>query len=801
MTIKRVLAKMTGHLALLGAVACGASSDTDDDASIDMPKSVEPAINDDLLATGASRETRAEALQAITVPCSAPTADQVRVASTSGTSICLGDGVYNTASEFSTPDDSVDYVTLGSNMTAYLYDLPSLQGRPYQVLTTGFLPQTIRSLASSIVVRHKVQCGQPAANEVVLYVDAPPGDEWPTTTCARLGVGEYRDAFEMGIPNDSLSAIAVGANVQVDAFQDARFGGSMTNYPTSITAVTTAWNDVISSLKVRWARNCPAPAFNEVVFWENANFSGRCTKLKVGNYKGAADMGFPNDALSAVQAGSVGVEAGLYVDANYGSYIGSVQSGAVPAAVNDLTSSVRVRWAGYAGGCPEPKPNQVTIYRDSWYQGPCKVLDEGDYAGPDQFGIDNDSVSSVKVGGSVNLVLYKDANYGGQMFNTRTSGELVLGVDPNGTATNFADTTSSLRVVPRHLMNPYASVSKPLLVLKCKGAGVPEDTGSQAYLEDLLTATGKGTGNFYDYFTEQTYGTWNLTSVTFKGWYTMVSIPQGTPRIVVAQRCVEAAASAGFTFNEANYASVIILTNWSPLDDGATGYGAKRVVIHAGNWTNLMYLTHEVGHAFGLTHSRSTSNPVDYQERWDLMSAGNVFATSGAYGTAAPGLNAFYRKAMGVIQPSRRIVLPNDLMAHTYTLVPLADNALPGYHYVEVPAAIAGVKLLVSFRMRTGFDSAFPTAQSVFIHEDRNDGFSYVVDSSPGAEFTSSEQYSRGAVKITVMGTSDINGAVVKFEPRAPCQGGFMCCNKWYCPPDAVSDHLPAARTMTTMRR
>lgn len=57
--------------------------------------------------------------------------------------------------------------------------------------------------------------------------------------------------------------------------------------------------------------------------------------------------------------------------------------------------------------------NQVKLFADVNYQGPCVTLDIGNYSRP-TFGIANDSISSLKVGANVQVVLCQDDDFGGE---------------------------------------------------------------------------------------------------------------------------------------------------------------------------------------------------------------------------------------------------------------------------------------------------------------------------------------------------------------------------------------------------
>lgn len=65
--------------------------------------------------------------------------------------------------------------------------------------------------------------------------------------------------------------------------------------------------------------NCDGPADNEVIVYEDifsSNGGGKCVKLKPGEYKTAAEMGFANDSMSSIKVG-VNVRATVCDNENF----------------------------------------------------------------------------------------------------------------------------------------------------------------------------------------------------------------------------------------------------------------------------------------------------------------------------------------------------------------------------------------------------------------------------------------------------------------------------------------------------
>lgn len=144
-------------------------------------------------------------------------------------------------------NDHTRSLKVGANVTATLYENDNYQGRQ-----SDFGPSDVADLrdtqisydTSSVEVRWK-QCN-PNADQIALFMD----DNF-TGRCVQKGIGEYPNPGEIGLPNDSISSVKVGANVRAilcknDGFNDCeeleRDDGHLGDNPIG--------NDTISSVKV-----------------------------------------------------------------------------------------------------------------------------------------------------------------------------------------------------------------------------------------------------------------------------------------------------------------------------------------------------------------------------------------------------------------------------------------------------------------------------------------------------------------------------------------------------------------------
>jgi hypothetical protein len=130
---------------------------------------------------------------------------------------------------------------------------------------------------------------------------------------------------------------------------------------------------------------------------------------------------------------------------------------------------------------------------------------------------------------------------------------------------------------------------------------------------------------------------------------------------------------------------------------------------------------HEMGHAFGLSHSRtdgeftsacSGGDPADYTDWWDIMSINCAFSASDpSYGFSGPGLNAWNMRSLHWLDESRIWkATPNTDFSERVRLLPLHQRNHPvtqGVLGAELPGVGADSAYLVEFRVPEAWDAAF----------------------------------------------------------------------------------------------
>jgi hypothetical protein len=267
----------------------------------------------------------------------------------------------------------------------------------------------------------------------------------------------------------------------------------------------------------------------------------------------------------------------------------------------------------------------------------------------------------------------------------------------------------------------------PIAVLLCRFADMTHVTPRHPdFYWTCFTERGAGTGGAFDYWTSITYGLIDLEGSQVFGWFNMTHTTQERDGLVfpggratVAQWAVDAALASGA--NLAPFPIVVAVVN-VPNDHGAAG-GGRMVLGYGGETWEPTFVMHELGHCIGLDHSWSANPDQVYGDRWDIMSAMNVWTFRGQYGTpSGPGLNAPNLRRLGAMPPSRIYRPDRGTPVHQVELAALGSPEAPGYLAIEIPPGFLSpgqtTGYMIEARARRGWDLGIPT-ETVLIHEVR----------------------------------------------------------------------------------
>jgi hypothetical protein len=195
------------------------------------------------------------------------------------------------------------------------------------------------------------------------------------------------------------------------------------------------------------------PAPGQILVCVDANYGGVCQLMGTGFWPFTA--GVPNDSMSSLKVGS-NVRVSLCRDGTFGGTCETLPAGARIANLgsepvgNDSVSSVRIVDATVPD-CrfgANPPVGWVFLFRDANYGNDCTSLQAGFYPTPAEFGLANDSISSLKTalstpgGQPLAVSPFGDINFGGLK---KFGGGFVGSVSYVG---DFNDIISSLSVGP-----------------------------------------------------------------------------------------------------------------------------------------------------------------------------------------------------------------------------------------------------------------------------------------------------------------------------------------------------------------
>jgi hypothetical protein len=255
--------------------------------------------------------------------------------------------------------------------------------------------------------------------------------------------------------------------------------------------------------------------------------------------------------------------------------------------------------------------------------------------------------------------------------------------------------------------------------------------------------------NMVDFFRDMSHGKLDLSGSRVFGWYTLNKsrsqylaggdIDKGRAELITWAR---QAAAADLQANGPFFSVVVCMNVLTDLFGGADG-----VVCDDGRWPadsdgpgmssmSPSLLGQEMGHVYGLSHSRIDGSTADYLDPWDVMStAATIYMAphpvfkdldvrAQPVFRLGPGLNAANMSGRGWLDESRVWTTGNRSFDTVVTLRPLHRHDLPGFL-----AARLG-QYLVEFRIREGWDAAL-TRPAVLIHR-FEDNHSYLMPANNG---------------------------------------------------------------------
>jgi hypothetical protein len=297
----------------------------------------------------------------------------------------------------------------------------------------------------------------------------------------------------------------------------------------------------------------------------------------------------------------------------------------------------------------------------------------------------------------------------------------------------------------------------PWAVLQCHWSDDDSVPHEREFYEDLFTASGAGSLNMTDYFADCAHGSLDLSGTQIFGPYDLgyaksAYVGNAAPgdgqldRGAMMARAKAVAAADGVAI-EAFYGVVVCFNDLTDLF-GGVGIGA---CCDQGSLRPAV-LGQEMGHVYGLSHSRRDGSTADYQDPWDTMSTWSAcyIAANDRWTEVGPGLNACNMRGRGWLDETRVWRSHYENFVEEIELRPLHRRDLPGLLAAELPdPSASGGSVLVELRVQERWDAAIPEA-TVLVHR-FDDNTSYLMsDTAGGANLVEGEAFQYGTDRIPV---------------------------------------------------
>ena len=142
----------------------------------------------------------------------------------------------------------------------------------------------------------------PNADQIALFVGANYNGQ-----CIVRDVGQYPNPGAVGLPNDSISSIRVGSNVQGILCQHDNYEGICETFAGDDPDLSdnSIGNDQASSVQVEQRSSPCDPTAGQVALYADTGYDGDCVTLDIGDYPNPGYLGsLGNDSAESIKVGS-----------------------------------------------------------------------------------------------------------------------------------------------------------------------------------------------------------------------------------------------------------------------------------------------------------------------------------------------------------------------------------------------------------------------------------------------------------------------------------------------------------------
>ena len=295
-------------------------------------------------------------------------------------------------------------------------------------------------------------------------------------------------------------------------------------------------------------------------------------------------------------------------------------------------------------------------------------------------------------------------------------------------------------------------MNTPWAALLCKFSDDDSEPFERAFSERLFTSAGSGSLNMVDYFADCSHGDAYVSGSQVFGWYTLDkkrseyagSGPNWQGRLDLVNWARQAAADAGDDLS--GFYGVVVCMNVATDVFGGSG----QLAVCDLNSMQPSILGQEMGHGYGLSHSRIDGSTDDYQDPWDTMSTANAYSASHSeFQSVGPGLNAWNMRGQGWLDEAR-VWRGGESFDSTLVLRPLHRRDLPGLLAAELPGGF-----LAEFRVQERWDAGIPRP-AVLVHR-FDENRSYLMPGVGGtSDLTEGDKFERGSQVIPWVGFTSL---------------------------------------------
>src|SRR5215470_8051626 len=225
----------------------------------------------------------------------------------------------------------------------------------------------------------------------------------------------------------------------------------------------------------------------------------------------------------------------------------------------------------------------------------------------------------------------------------------------------------------------------PWAILACKWSDMPNESKSISFLEQMFTKSGRGTQNMVDFFDDNSHGNVDTGDSKVFGWLTLPKKRgdyKGSGLNLKGRQDLidwakQAAVDAGIDLTP--FFNVVVCMN-ATSKQGTDLFGGGSGVVCDTNTLQASVIAQEMGHGYGLDHSRQDGSTADYKDRWDTMSTwDSCFMTPHHdYVLIGPGLNAANMAGRGWLDEQRVWSSGSVSFSTTIQLRPLHRRDLSG---------------------------------------------------------------------------------------------------------------------------